>query len=590
MTQGPSDASGASTHMIVNRTRRFLPLIVLPALLGGCSFIWEREDRSQLSTGVDPIDSPLAHSAAYRDTIGALTYYQGRGAMHVRGYGLVAGLGSNGTTTCPKRIYDKLIQTLYKHEKKTGSKIGVRSITPEEFIRDRDTAVVVVEGLIPAAATMGTPFELTVRAIPGTETKSLLGGRLHLTDLRIFRPLGGSVVRTGKVLAKASGPVFSNPFSGGGGATRVSALRGTVVGGGVTTEARRISLVLARPSYGMAKRIQDRINSQFGADHRVADATSPSFVRIHIPPKYAKDQAHFLSLLRGLFLSRDPAFVAVRAAALAEEIVKPDAPHALISVAFESLQRPALAELNRLYTHELDHVSFYAAAAGIRLEDHVAADAMAIHAEDPDCDFRFPAIRAMGQARGMAGARQTLRRLLDDQDPRVRIAAYEQLVELSDRAIITRKIGRENFYLDLVPSEGKPFIYTKRTGTRRVALFGRNIRCDPPAFYASPDGAIIINAALGAPHIDLIRAGRNGTSSPPVPVQTDCAELIRLMGTDARVEGDKVVGLGLDYSAIVRALYHLAQDGSISAEFVLEQQGAAELLGPIRKQGRRETE
>ena len=322
----------------------------------------------------------------------------------------------------------------------------------------------------------------------------------------------------------------------------------------------------------------------------MADATSPSFVRIHIPPKYAKDQAHFLSLVRALFLSRDPAFVVVRAAALAEEIVKPDAPHALISVAFESLRRPALPELNRLYTHELDYVSFYAAAAGIRLEDHIASDAMAIHAEDPDCTFRFPAIRAMGQARGMAGARQTLRRLLDDEDPRVRIAAYEQLVELGDRAIITHKVGRDNFYLDLVPTVGKPFIYAKRSGKRRIGLFGINIRCGPPVFYASPDGAIIINAAIGAPHIDLIRAGRNGTTSPPVPVRTDCAAMIRLMGTDARVEGDKVIGLGLDYSAIARALYHLAQDGSISAEFVLEQAGAGELLGPIRKQGRRETE
>ena len=62
------------------------------------------------------------------------------------------------------------------------------------------------------------------------------------------------------------------------------------------------------------------------------------------------------------------------------------------------------------------------------------------------------------------------------------------------------------------------------------------------------------------------------------------------MGEDARVEGDHVVGLGLDYSAITRALYHLARDGSITAEFVLEQPGASELFGPIRKQGRRETE
>lgn len=567
------------------------PLLLLAAAqIGGCSFIWERENRRVLDTGVDPMDSVLANSAAYRDTIGALTYYQGRAAMHVRGYGLVAGLGDQGTTTCPKRIYDQLVQSLYKFEKRTGSRVGETRETPEAFIRDPDSAVVLVEGFIPGAATVGTPFDVTVRAIPGTETKSLIGGRLYSTELRLYRPMGGATVQTGKVLAKASGPVFSNPFTGGESATDVTQLEGGVIGGGVVTEDRRINLVLMQPSYGMAKRIQERINSQFGSGGTVADATSPSFVRIHVPPEYDEDQAYFLALVRGLFLSRDPSFAAGRAVALAEEIVRPDAPHALIAVAFEALGRPALPELNRLYTHPLDYVSFHAAAAGMRLEDHVAADAMTIHAEDADSAFRMQAIRALALARGMAGPRQALRRLLDDEDPRIRIAAYEALIEVDDRTIVSHAIGKDNFHLDLVPTTGPPFIYAKRTTARRIALFGEEIHCGPPMFYASPDGALIINAALGAPHIDMIRAGRNGTRSPPVKVQADCAAMIRLMGEEAMVIGDEIMGLSLDYSAVVRALFHLAQDGSISAEFVFEQPDALDLTGATRQKSRPETD
>ena len=61
-------------------------------------------------------------------------------------------------------------------------------------------------------------------------------------------------------------------------------------------------------------------------------------------------------------------------------VISPTAPHALIAVAFEGLGRAALPELDRLYGHSKDYVSFHAAAAGLRLGDHIAADTMVMHA------------------------------------------------------------------------------------------------------------------------------------------------------------------------------------------------------------------
>ena len=49
-----------------------------------------------------------------------------------------------------------------------------------------DTAVVVVEGLIPPGATEGTRFDLRVFAHPMTSTTSLEGGRLYTTCLCLY--------------------------------------------------------------------------------------------------------------------------------------------------------------------------------------------------------------------------------------------------------------------------------------------------------------------------------------------------------------------------------------------------------------------
>ena len=48
--------------------------------------------------------------------------------------------------------------------------------------------------------------------------------------------------------------------------------------------------------------------------------------------------------------------------------------------------------------------------------------------------------------------------------------------------------------------------------------------------------------------------------------------------------------LGLDYGAVVRALYFLCRDGCINEKFMLEQPNPAEMFGPARPQGRPESE
>jgi len=570
-----------------------LVLAVLGGLQAGCPpLVWETEDRRRLDEGVAGQATPLASSAAYRDSIDASAYLEGMTLMRVRGYGLVVGLGNNGSRDCPKTVFDSLVQSMYKQRRTAGQVVGVTETTPERLISSVDTAVVIVSGEIPPAGTVKQRFDVSVAALPGTQTKSLRGGRLLPTELNVFRSVAEGKSITGRVLAHARGPLFLNPFSDEESATKSSPLQGTVLGGGVVMEDRSIRLVLFEPSHGRVRAVQDRINAHFPGSHRIADARSPAIVQLRVPDEYVGDETHFLGLVRSLYLRRDPAFESVRARQLGEELLRPGAPHPRIALAFEGLGRAALPVLAELYAHPKDYVSFHAAVAGLRLGEHIACDAVVKHARDPRSVYRFQAVRALADAERMGSAAVALRALLSDEDPRVQIAAYESLIKRGDTTIKTALIGDDNFVLDEVPTSSTRFVYAKRSTLRRIAIFGLDARSRPPILYRAPDGIVTMTAGPDDSHLTVIRAvGPTGATSPPVPVAFALPALIRMLGGEAEADVDgAVTGLGVDYGAIVRAMYQLSRDGALNAKFVLEQPNAAELFGPRRPVGRPESE
>ncbi len=83
----------------------------------------------------------------------------------------------------------------------------------------------------------------------------------------------------------------------------------------------------------------------------------------------------------------------------------------------------------------------------------------------------------------------------------------------------------------------------------------------------------------------------SGVSSPAIPASFELAGLIKLLGNKAGIDFDgKVTGLGLDYGAVVRAMYALSKSRTLNTQFILEQPNVAELFGPPRQAGRPESE
>ncbi len=536
---------------------------------------------------------PMDNSAAYRDTVAELAYFDGLRRLRIRGFGIVVGLGQNGSRRCPKSIRSQLIQELYKTRDFSGND-GTRG-TPEDLIDDIATAVVAVEAEIPAASARGSRFDLVVRAVPGTETTSLGGGWLLPCNLTIFSSRGGSGWIPGRQVASGGGPVFMNPFGQTGErATKTNRREGTVIGGGVSEQDRRIRLMLTAPSYHRAMAISQRINERFaGSTQIVADAVSPAEIRVVIPDANKHDPRHFLALAQHLYLPLTrPGFISERRRQLAREFAQPDSPHVEIALAWEAIGRTALPDVQKFYDHELPACSFHAAIAGLRLGDDDAIRIIERHLTNPRGRYRDAAIHVLATARHSLGASRPLRRALSDSDPRIRIAAYEALLERDDPTIRMKTIGAGAFSLDRLKSGGKNLIYAKRSKDRRIAVFGDAVRLQPPLFFNLPNDTLMIDAADGAEKAVLLRKSPvSGATSPRVTSDLNIEAVIALMGDDPpKARDEPVRGLGVDFSSIVLAISDLCDDGSINAQFVLESSAMSGRSGMSKLPGRPESE
>jgi hypothetical protein len=533
----------------------------------------------------------ITSSASYRDTVAELAYFDGMRRLRVRGYGVVAGLRDQGSEQCPPRIMNQLIQDLYKRPEFTDRTDLV--VTPQRLITDKDTAVVLVEGEIPAAAVARDRFDLVVRAVPGDQTLSLEGGQLYPCRLTIFRSVGGGAWIPGKEVADAAGPIFINPFAHGeDAATKPNRREGVVIGGGVAFEDRRVRLLLTIPSYQRAVAIARRINERFPQpDNPVADALSPTEIRIVIPDSFRHEPRRFLAVAQHVYLPQHTGFMSQRLAELAREFVRPDAPHEEIALAWEAAGRTALPVVQNFYTHDRPACSFYSAQTGLRLGDDVAVEAIDQHLNNPKSPHRMEAIQTLAAARGSIRAARPLRTALSDEDARIRVAAYHALVDRNDDSVASFKVGSDGFLLDVVRAEGKNMVYATRREQRRIALIGGELSAIPPLFYVLPSGALSVEAEPGAEYLTLIRQSPNlDLMSPPIKSSVNAFRLIPLLGADPpSAPAEPIMGLGLSYTDIVLLMSDLCRNGSFNADFMLESADNKLLPSPMSKPGRPET-
>ncbi len=168
-----------------------LPLLIA-LLIAGCG------EQGRAGKG----SSDLIPAIDLGTTIGSLAEVSWPESIRLEGYSLVVGLRGTGSAECPPQMRAYLAKHIL-------TQLPGRKINVEKFISGSDTAVVLVEGMMPAVASRSESFDVRVTALPGTQTISLEGGWLLGTELKTVGTFG----ITTKVIANAKGPVFIDKIS-----------------------------------------------------------------------------------------------------------------------------------------------------------------------------------------------------------------------------------------------------------------------------------------------------------------------------------------------------------------------------------------
>ncbi len=107
-----------------------------------------------------------------KGTVASEAFLDGYEPVVVHGYGLVVGLDGTGSSDVPPAVRAHMIAMASRRGIGSESS-GYGRLSPEALLDSPDTAIVVVEGLIPPAATEDAKFDVRIFAYPTSSTTSL---------------------------------------------------------------------------------------------------------------------------------------------------------------------------------------------------------------------------------------------------------------------------------------------------------------------------------------------------------------------------------------------------------------------------------
>jgi len=524
----------------INKEKAFLFATLLAfCLTSGCGRILRANRSSKESSA----------AAELGTTIGILADVIVPESIPVEGYGLVGGLNGTGSAECSPPIRTYLKQYILTQ---LPERIDV-----DKFIESHDTAVVHVEGVIPAAASKNQSFDVKVTTLPGTQTISLENGWLYSTELVLKGTFGIST----RLLAKAEGPLFIDKI----GTSKSDVKLAYVLGGGKVAEENTINLVIRKPDYRVISLIRNRLDERFG--YGTAKAVSPGRIELNVPDKYRGTKQQFAEMVRTLFLDNRPESSQERIETLVGRLAS--SPNKDISeIALEAIGNESLGELSNLLNSSEEQVRLRTARCMLNLGSDQGLPTLREMAIDRNSTYRLEALQAIATAARRDDVSAISRKLLRDKDFDIRLAAFEQLQKINDFAVTKRLVAR-SFYLEQTAQTEHKVIFVSRSGQPRIVLFGAPIYCRDSIFVQSADGNITINASPGDNYVSIIR---KHPRRPDVILQLKSSfDLIDIILTlcEEPLTKDKQErqGLGVSYSDMIALLKQMCDKGVITADF-----------------------
>jgi hypothetical protein len=564
MSSTPTSSTRTSFDIVV----RALLALLCGVTVAACGEIVERvpdrpkQDRANAANftlDVDPI---------MRGTVASETVVAGLKPVVVRGYGLVVGLKGTGGRLMPAEVRAMMVQELARRG--IGNPASGLEVTPEGMLNSPDTAVVIVEGVIPPGATKETSFDLRVSALPGTDVTSLEGGRLYTTDLRPGPLLIGS--RQAQILASGKGNIFINPFVEPGATNRdaVNRLVGRVLDGGTVSKDIPLKLKLATSSHTRSRTIQSAINSTFPREPKqkaeTARGENADSIELTVPPSYHGKTEEFIELVRHVPL--DISSTEVTALSIRKALVANPGSATAAMWRFRSLGKRALPVIQDLYNYSEEEPRMAALEAGAALDDALASTPLVEMAKSGSINNRVRAIGLLGKFGFNPDIDISLRPLLNDADPDVRLATYETLAKRNDRSVRMMDIDGK-FDVALVPSTQR-MIYVAQSGRPTIAIFGDETKLETPLMFTAWENRLMLKSEAGDAEVQVFYRPNADVRAEIQVVDPHLSELTAFLGHTMTIE-KPLPGLGLSYGETIGAIHGLWRNGHIKADFKAEQ-------------------
>ncbi|MEJ2649191.1 MAG: flagellar basal body P-ring protein FlgI, partial [Sedimentisphaerales bacterium] len=419
-------------------------------------------------------------------TIGSMVQVISPKSVPLEGVGLVGGLNGKGSSECPPQIRSYLVQY-------------IRSELPEDsgmsadgLIDSLNTAVVVLEGILPVEDSSRLYFDIKVSALRGTQTLSLENGTLYASELKQVGTFG---INT-EVLADARGPVYIDKIS----AAAPDERTGYILAGGKIIAKYVIGLILEKPDFELTNNIRNRLNMRF---NNCARAPRAGMIEVALPEKYKNQRGKFIELIKAMYAYDVPQNEQERINRHIRQLAENPQSDAG-EIALEAIGNQCLNQLSALLKSPDEHVRLRAARCMLNLRSDAGISVLRDIAMNKLSPYRIEALNAIVESGDSRDASSLCIALLKDENFNLRLAAYESLRKLNDISVVGRPIASD-FFLEKITQTDKKDIYVSRSEEPVIVLFGTPLNCNKGFTIQSADGQISINAPADQDYVTVIR-------------------------------------------------------------------------------------
>ncbi|MCH2182153.1 MAG: flagellar basal body P-ring protein FlgI [Mariniblastus sp.] len=448
--------------------------------------------------GQSPDESLIAMDGESKETIyiGDICKVWGLNYAPVEGIGLVSSLDGTGSNPAPSGQRDHLVTELKSNEDLSD---------PKEAIASENTSMVLIKGLLPPGIKKGERFDVEVRLMPKSDTRSLQYGQLMKTRMRPMMSTGRTV-KLGRVNAISTGSVLVDSVFESR-QDEPNQTRGWIFGGGVATADRTLALKVFTEDtkVKVTRSIAYSINNRFtkvlsNSRQGVATPKSDRHISLEVPKVYRQNIGRYFQVLMNMAVDERPELRVNRLDRLDNELQQP-ASSARASLELEAFGEEGVPVLKRALNHPDQIVRFHAAQSLAYMQHSDGVDDLVEIAEN-EPSYRWHALTALASLAEPAAA-NGLNQLMHVRSAETRYGAFRALREHSpDDPGVEGQWLADDFYFHVIPSTTDSLLHLSRSKRPEIVLFGEQQSVSDNFLYVETGLTI---QALGNGKVKIIR-------------------------------------------------------------------------------------